>query len=1052
MPISGGNTLELIIAARDRTAAAFGKVNSRMGRLEGVSKKVTSSLKNVAKAGVLIGGAAVVAGIVGSTKAFMDFEDAMASVRKTTGFTKDRIKVLGTEINTLALTIPVAQTKLAEIAATAGQLGIKGQKNILEFTETIAKMSTAFDMAANDVAVAMAKLSNIYDIPIEQVGNLGSAINVLGNTTPATEQQIMAFSMALGPTGQQLGFTATEVISLGASMISMGMDASSAGTRLNRAFSMIGQNLGELAGFMGVSVEEFTASFEAMPMETFIGVIDKLSQVEGKLEANTIAGQLFGEIGAKGIKSIAGNVDGLRTNLINTKKEFKDNTSLTEEFAAKTDTLKARFQLLKNSISSLLIDIGGELAPTITTIIDGFRNIIPPLKDFFMTMVSGYGEMFESITRQAGETIGPLIEKITEAGEKMSKGLNFKTLRDDIGVFIGAGLNPLIRGLTWLIDNLGPLWELIGKGAGMFHDLANALKTEEGRLDDILDATEAVTKAKEDLYNINEKLRENTKTLAEELESAGGWTDKLANLQATAKKKTDALAAAQKIAAAAIAEHGAESEIAKVAIKNVELAEHQAEGATNRFTTALDIATTSIIDEGVATTGLEKAHLDFATSTETATEKEGDLVVAIGDLRKEMKEAEVAPKTLGEAFLDFFKTLSEIFLAIPKKIAESFLKIPEIISNVLSTVRESFTKNITKPLSEDIPKAAEATEKAIEDAAHVIKNTVEKTAIEIEEVEDALEDVEEAAEEVGERGKKAFKDIEVQIDETSETVTGLSDDLASNVHKFEELEGAANSLLDLNWDVFSSLEAELPTINAGIGDMESAFVDLEIVLEQNIDKLENVKRSVENISGLAAPFLEAGFLNGIKAIGSFAGALKDAGSAINTFASLQEVSIDGCINFSLHVHDMVSALRILESQMEDLVPAFGDMDSLITGIADAFLYGGDKMEGFVNNFKSNIESANDIMGDSEVSFGNFKRTVDNALDTKTLTYWSSALNTDEVVVNEWKTVTIDSFNDVLRAMEEAKESAKRFAYERTDLHSLTSFFDQSGEQIRYKHG
>jgi TP901 family phage tail tape measure protein len=740
--------MELIIAARDRTGAAFNKVKSKMAKLGFTSDKVTAALKGAAKAGALIGGAAVVAGIVGSTKAFMDFEDAMANVRKTTGFTKEQITVLG---------------ELASIAATAGQLGITGQKNILSFTETVAKMTTAFDMSADSVAIAAAKLTNIYNIPIEQVGNLGSAINVLGNTTAASESQLMAFSMSLGPTGQQLGFTATEALSLGASMVSIGMDASAAGTRLNRAFSMIGQNLDELASFMGVTTEEFTASFEEMPMETFMGVLEKLSRVEGKLKANTVASQLFNEIGAKAIKGLTGDLDGLRTNLKNSADGFKANTSLSEEFAAKTDTLKARFQLLKNSITSLLIDIGGELAPTLNSIIEGFRNILPAVKDLVFEIGAGFGEMFESITRQAGGTLDPLIKKLKEAGDKISSGLNFKTLLDDIGVFIGAGLNPLIRGFTWLIDKLGPLWELIGKGTTLFHNLANAVKTEEGRIDDIVDATDKLTKAKQELFDINEKLRGNVETLADALEKAGGWTTTLVDLEADAKTKTEALAVARLKASEAITVHGANSEIAKTAIENVKIAEEAATGATNDFNTAVSTAAGVLIDEGVATGGLEKAQLDFIETTEDVIDGQKNLETAVIDVETELEEAKAAPFKLGEAFTDFGKLVARTFLAIPLKIAEAILSVQEIISGGLekiglggfkkkldadtehikkkiASIRKSLITNIEEPLLEDMPDASKKMEEAVTASLNAIATPAKRTKKGIDEVTDALEE------------------------------------------------------------------------------------------------------------------------------------------------------------------------------------------------------------------------------------------------------------------------------------------------------------------------
>ena len=52
-------------------------------------------------------------------------------------------------------------------------------------------MSTAFNMTADQAGTAVAKLSNVFGIPIPQIRGLGDAINVLGNTTSATEAQIL---------------------------------------------------------------------------------------------------------------------------------------------------------------------------------------------------------------------------------------------------------------------------------------------------------------------------------------------------------------------------------------------------------------------------------------------------------------------------------------------------------------------------------------------------------------------------------------------------------------------------------------------------------------------------------------------------------------------------------------------------------------------------------------------------------------------------------------------------------------------------------------------
>jgi TP901 family phage tail tape measure protein len=398
-------TVQILIAAKDATAAAFATVNARMKTLEVTAARVRTAVASVAKATALIGAAATIGGIYASTKAFMDFEDALAGVRKTTGMTKGEIDALGQSLTDLSTTkLPMARTELAAIAAVAGQLGIQGKDNILSFTESVAMMSVAFDMSAEDAATAMAKLGEIYAIPIAQTENLASAINILGNTTAAKEREIIAFSMALGPVAEQLGFTATQTLALGATLIEIGMDASDAGTRLNRAFSMIGQNLNELASFMGVTTEEFKRSFENMPLDTFTAILQKLSEVEGSLETNIIASELFNEVGAKGIKGFLGNLDGLATNLKNSENAFHENTAVAEEFATKTDTLTAKWQIFKNEVIAAFGKLGALMAPTLDALIATFKDAVPVLLEYIMSLknelapaIENVKEVFESV-------------------------------------------------------------------------------------------------------------------------------------------------------------------------------------------------------------------------------------------------------------------------------------------------------------------------------------------------------------------------------------------------------------------------------------------------------------------------------------------------------------------------------------------------------------------------------------------------------------------------------------------------------------------------------
>ena len=66
----------------------------------------------------------------------------------------------------------LAATELAQIAAAGGQLGVPIEK-LETFVRLSAQMSTAFGMSAEEAGQAVAKLSNVFNLPIEAVRDLG---------------------------------------------------------------------------------------------------------------------------------------------------------------------------------------------------------------------------------------------------------------------------------------------------------------------------------------------------------------------------------------------------------------------------------------------------------------------------------------------------------------------------------------------------------------------------------------------------------------------------------------------------------------------------------------------------------------------------------------------------------------------------------------------------------------------------------------------------------------------------------------------------------------
>jgi TP901 family phage tail tape measure protein len=299
---------------------------------------------------------------------------------------------------------------------------------------------------------------------------------------------------------------------------------------------------------------------------------------------------------------------------------------------------------------------------------------------------------------------------------------------------------------------------------------------------------------------------------------------------------------------------------------------------------------------------------------------------------------------VAESFRDTKSPIEEVGVAL-EELADKGAEGPKAIADAWALAIKDFQEGTGSykeaiggieekiaALTEEYMTATDKRKAAIEKEVEIL-NTEKDT---LEELKQTAEDTLSSTAKETEEATKKMEEFKVTIGDTTIEFKGAAAEVIKNADAYEKLQDSAQTLIDLDWSVFTEFEAALPNIEAGILDMESAFVGLKDILEDNIGSLENVKESVMDISEIAAPFLEEGFLEGIESIGSFASSLKDAGSAINTFSSLQDVSVEGCANFSKHVYDMVSALEVLDSQMEDLVPAFGEMDLLIKSTTLAF--------------------------------------------------------------------------------------------------------------------
>lgn len=351
-----------------------------MKKVQKETKKTEDSFK---KLGTIISTALVLRAVQtffsGSIKLAGDFNQEMVSVAKTTGLAAKEINELGDDIKNMSKRIPIAATELAKIGTVAGQLGIKGKANILEFVDVIGQGVIAlpeFSGGAEQIATTVAKATNAFKINIGEADNLLSSWNELSNSTAANALEISKFIENFSGAAETMGITADIASGLGATLISMGQDGSDAGTRMSQGLTKMFKNMDKVAKLTGKTEEELTTLFNNDVIAGLELVSSSIEGIEGSTQRLTKANEIFGIIGGKSMLKLIGSTELLNENLEISKRGYEDATSLTTEFDVAMGGFNNKMKLFRNHWDSVRRDVGEKILPLLSSGFSGLNNLI----------------------------------------------------------------------------------------------------------------------------------------------------------------------------------------------------------------------------------------------------------------------------------------------------------------------------------------------------------------------------------------------------------------------------------------------------------------------------------------------------------------------------------------------------------------------------------------------------------------------------------------------------------------------------------------------------
>ena len=499
--------------------------------LSGATDETTDLATEFGKVTAAAGGLTLVA------KAAMDFEAAMAGVKKTVDGSPEQIQALSTQIKQLSIELGLSSEAVADIAAQGGQLGVPIEQ-LGAFTEMAGKMSVAFGISADEAAESAAQLANVFGISMVDVEALGDAINTLGNNTAATEPDIINAMVRIGGTSKQFGLAEEQAAALTAAFIALGKTPEVAATAVNGLLTKLqtaqvqGKGFQEALDGIGLSADQLAEDINANPQQALSDFLQTLSELDDQQRAIATF-KLFGQEYSDDVNLLVGSLGTYNDALGLVADENKIAGAMQTEFEAQMSTSAAATARAEASLAVLTQTLGQHLLPIISATASGVAGVVGA--------VNSFAESFPMITKLVVLIAGAQVAMVafkssialagalgTKAGVSISAGMTRATT-SILGANVAAG--SLVAKMTSLsgLFAVAAGWTIGSAIGDKLYESSSAVRTfgdELGRGVAYLDAM-VTDRSFDDVRNNFETSAESAARLAEAQKSVVQTADEM---------------------------------------------------------------------------------------------------------------------------------------------------------------------------------------------------------------------------------------------------------------------------------------------------------------------------------------------------------------------------------------------------------------------------------------------------------------------------------------------------------------------------------------------
>lgn len=483
---------------------SIGRFNRNVGNYPKAMLAAGNAMRTVFSALGYTGG--VYAAITVMKEAFntiKEFNSGLLDVSKTAGISGKDLRLFGDDVIKLSNKLENVSTKsLLEYATVAGQLGVKGSANILAFSESLAKLETASDVAGEEGGAKIARLLKLVDGGVKNIKQFGDELVKLGNNFAASESEILGNATAIAQNTGVYKLARQETLAYAVATKAAGIEAEITGSTIGKTLGILEKSirttkgLEDISRLTGIAQNELGKAFR----ENSGDVLQKL--IKGLNDVSNSGGSVNAELEKLGIIAIRDQrvIGTLATSgydtLARSMRDVADAAgSLDEEFKTAQGKIENQLKRISTSWDNFVLNIEDGQG-VLGTVIKGFSDkMVDELDKANLRLNENIG-YWDSWKLRVNGAIGNMSFGMIKPFEESTKVLiaHTKAINDD-SVALAAQTSEYIK----QYGSIGPLTEAQKELTVATHDYFSLM-------DDSTYQPRSIIDIRNEIKNLNEEI------------------------------------------------------------------------------------------------------------------------------------------------------------------------------------------------------------------------------------------------------------------------------------------------------------------------------------------------------------------------------------------------------------------------------------------------------------------------------------------------------------------------------------------------------------------